>query len=301
MKRYSLFIVFVHIVCFACLPEGKAKAQTYYPLVDTNKVWNNLILWADGVSSNNYTVKFTSDTVINSLHYKKVLQIGFDEAPVKYIREDSTEKVFYKYYPDSAEALLYDFNIGLNDTFTINTIPAYPVKLIADTIDSVKISGKLRKRIYLSWVQTGAVNDTWIEGIGSLRGVLTTFNLGLSNSQNDVLLCFTENDTLKYINPEFSTCSYSGVGIQGYNANNNAVEIFPNPVTDNLQTQTGTGSEVRIEKSEIRIYDIIGNLVLEKSITENKTNIDISALPDGVYIVHVKSEEVNNVGKFVKE
>jgi hypothetical protein len=202
MKKLILIIAFLQI------NHALIKAQTYYPLVDANKVWNNLILWADGISSNNYTVKFTSDTVINSLHYKKVLQIGFDEAPVQYIREDSTKKVFYKEVPDSADKLLYDFNIGLHDTFTINTMPAYPVKLIADTIDSVNISGKLRKRIYLSWVQTNTNSDTWIEGIGSLRGVLTTFNLGLVNSQNDVLLCFTENDTLKYINPEFNACYY---------------------------------------------------------------------------------------------
>jgi hypothetical protein len=53
--------------------------------------------------------------------------------------------------------------------------------------------------------------------------------------------------------------------------------------------------------SDLRIYDVVGNLVIEKNTYINKTNIDVSALPSGVYFVKVKTEKGTAVEKFVKE
>ena len=274
------------------------NGQTYYPLVDTNKVWNELIEWADGITFTNYITKFTSDTVINSFHYKKVL-ITYDSAQINwtnngYIREDSTKKVFLKEEPDSADKLLYDFNIGLNDTVTLPYIPAYFGSLKVEAIDSVNIYGHERKRFHLSWVQDTMVVDIWVEGIGSMRGVLTTLNLGIPNSQDDVLLCFTENDTLKYINPVYNTCYYSGVGIHGYNTNLFATEIFPNPATSNITIEIS-------QNSAIEILNIEGQLIKAIAARDNKISIDVSALPCGVYFVKIKTEKGVAVKKFVKE
>ena len=248
MKKIVLLLSFVSLV-------GVAKGQTYNPLVDTNKVWSIFVQWVSG-TWNTYFTKFTSDTVINSLHYKKVLKSD-DSAQINwysngYIREDTNKKVFYKLDIADADRLLYDFNVGINDTFTLRTLPDTLI-LKVDSIDSINISGKLRKRLYLERYQYTYMGyiDIWIEGIGSMNGVLTTLSLFSPGSHADYLLCFTENDTLKYINPIYNTCYRAGgLGIQGYNANPIAEEIFPNPSSDNITIETPTRSTIEISNIE---------------------------------------------------
>jgi len=72
------------------------------------------------------------------------------------------------------------------------------------------------------------------------------------------------------------------------------VFIFPNPANDNLTIETP-------QKSSIEIINIQGQLIKTLTSSGNKTNIDVSALPCGVYIVEVKTEKGMAVKKFVKE
>jgi hypothetical protein len=51
----------------------------------------------------------------------------------------------------------------------------------------------------------------------------------------------------------------------------------------------------------LRIYDVVGNLVLEKNAFINKTSIDVSAFPSCVYFVKERTEKGTAVEKFVKE
>ena len=58
---------------------------------------------------------------------------------------------------------------------------------------------------------------------------------------------------------------------------------------------------MRNEIYDLRIYDVIGNLVLEKNIANNKTSIDVSTFSSGVYVVEVRTENGIEVKKFLKE
>jgi hypothetical protein len=89
------------------------------------------------------------------------------------------------------------------------------------------------------------------------------------------------------------------VGIKEINNNAVNIVVYPNPVTDNLQIEFN--SEIRSEKLELKIYDVVGNLVFEKSITANKATVDISSFPCGVYVVEVRTDRGIEVRKFVKE
>ncbi len=87
--------------------------------------------------------------------------------------------------------------------------------------------------------------------------------------------------------------SLSGLGIEEINNASN-IKVYPNPTSNNLII------EFPLE-AIIEITNIQGQLVKTIAATGNKTNIDVSALPSGVYVVQVKSEKVYKVGKFVKE
>ena len=70
--------------------------------------------------------------------------------------------------------------------------------------------------------------------------------------------------------------------------------MYPNPATDNLTIQT-------TEQGIIEILNIEGQLMESIAVNGNKTNINVSTLPDGVYFVEMKTEKGIAVKKFVKE
>jgi len=67
------------------------------------------------------------------------------------------------------------------------------------------------------------------------------------------------------------------------------LKVWPNPVLDGkLIVEIPANSE----GSVIQIYDISGQLVLTRPMNHPKTEIDISHLPNGVYIVRVGHRSV---------
>jgi 3',5'-cyclic AMP phosphodiesterase CpdA len=100
-----------------------------------------------------------------------------------------------------------------------------------------------------------------------------------------------------FVNVSVPLVSCAGAGINELN-DPVAVYISPNPATDNI---TVDAKNSRSTILDLRIYDVVGNLVLEKSITGNKTNIDVSSFSKGMYFLKVKAENGTIVKKFVKE
>jgi hypothetical protein len=82
----------------------------------------------------------------------------------------------------------------------------------------------------------------------------------------------------------------------GLNVNelSDLIKIFPNPVMNILTLEI-------TQKSIIEILNIQGQLFKTLTAEDNKTSVDVSAFPDGVYIVEVKTEKGIVVKRFVKE
>jgi hypothetical protein len=74
---------------------------------------------------------------------------------------------------------------------------------------------------------------------------------------------------------------------------NNEINIYPNPAINNLIIES--------PQAVIEITNIQGQIIKTFAITGNKTNIDVSAFPSGVYVVEVKTEKGISVNKFIKE
>ncbi len=73
--------------------------------------------------------------------------------------------------------------------------------------------------------------------------------------------------------------------------------LSPNPAND-LITVTSTAI---IGVSQLSIFNVSGEKVIERQLTEKETQIDISALPRGVYFVKLQNEKMVDVVKMVKE
>jgi hypothetical protein len=75
------------------------------------------------------------------------------------------------------------------------------------------------------------------------------------------------------------------------------ISVFPNPANDII-----TIENTAFTKDEtISIYDIQGQLLLQQTMLQAKTNIDISAFSKGIYFVKVKTANGMDVKKIVKE
>jgi hypothetical protein len=77
------------------------------------------------------------------------------------------------------------------------------------------------------------------------------------------------------------------------------VEIYPNPVRSSLNISTSNISGGSI----IRVSDMTGKKILVKNMHQQKTSVDVKALPAGIYLIEIISAEGNIISreKFVKQ
>ncbi|MFA4852230.1 MAG: SBBP repeat-containing protein [Bacteroidales bacterium] len=85
----------------------------------------------------------------------------------------------------------------------------------------------------------------------------------------------------------------NGTGINEF-SNKFDISVFPNPSIDNITI-------IIPQKATIEISNIQGQLIKTLAVSSNKTSIDVSAFPCGMYVVKVKTEKGVAVKKFVKE
>jgi hypothetical protein len=75
------------------------------------------------------------------------------------------------------------------------------------------------------------------------------------------------------------------------------IAITPNPANDKI-----TISSLAIKgNTQLSIFNISGEKVLERQLIKNETQLDISALQRGVYFVRLQNEKMVEMGKMVKE
>jgi len=89
-------------------------------------------------------------------------------------------------------------------------------------------------------------------------------------------------------------CSSSLTNITKSSISNNGIYIYPNPATNNLIIESP-------QQAIINIINIQGQIIRTLAITGSKTNVDVSTLLSGVYIVEVRTGNGVDVRKFVKE
>ncbi len=63
---------------------------------------------------------------------------------------------------------------------------------------------------------------------------------------------------------------------------NKAFTVYPNPVKNEL-----TIENVDPNNASMKVYDVLGKIVIQKEIYENLTNVDISTLSSGLYLIKI--------------
>jgi len=143
---------------------------------------------------------------------------------------------------------------------------------------------------------TGIVNTVGISAAISLH---PSAQINLDSYQGDsVCIAFRYTSTTGgaatvYLD-SISITGTQVVGIKNINTANNKVAVYPNPAMSNVTIESPL-------HSVIEILNIEGQLIRTLASNSIKTNINVSALPGGVYVVEVKTGNSTEVRKFVKE
>lgn len=77
----------------------------------------------------------------------------------------------------------------------------------------------------------------------------------------------------------------------------NEINIYPNPAANMITVSAKTFNG----EMDVSIYDILGQLGLQKTIDKNKVDIDISSLSKGIYMVRVLGRNNYSVREIVKD
>jgi photosystem II stability/assembly factor-like uncharacterized protein len=195
--------------------------------------------------------------------------------------------------------------VSLNSIFSPDTSIGYAVGsqgVIIKTTDgginwTSQTSGTANDlySVFFNSVDTGYV-------VGRYGTILKTTNGGSnwiiqnSGTSNYLGSVFFINDNIGYIAGCIGIILKTTNGGQWINEINKEeiVKIFPNPVNDKLTIDA-------LQKSTMVILDIQGQTILQLQIQQGKTDINISELASGVYILRLCSNDKTEVARIVKE
>lgn len=88
-----------------------------------------------------------------------------------------------------------------------------------------------------------------------------------------------------------------GVGLNENNSSEDQFTIAPNPSSTQITIETSSTPT----KFQFSIFNLNGQELIRRQITEPRTVIDIGDLPGGVYFIRMTGERTVEVGKVVKQ
>ena len=110
------------------------------------------------------------------------------------------------------------------------------------------------------------------------------------------------NMLLNFLNHDTTACWYrvggcqTITGIDDHQLTENILKIYPNPTIDKVSVECS-----EIQKSKMQIFNMIGECVIQRELNNTKSEIDVSILTKGVYIIKITGANTNFQKKLIKE
>lgn len=237
---------------------------------------------------------FTDTLHIDSVKYLELRS----QNTTHYLREDTAEQRVYYYCPASdTEFVLIDFNAAPGDTLVVQQGCDSSGFLIAIDAQSVITldNGDTRLALHVSKLSFSGdleLSFEWIDGLGSTEG-LDYFNAvdGLVVRHLYCIERVSEEDVVNY----YGHCDHTPWGITT-RAHMSAHTSWPNPVSRSLYMST-EGPQT----PAVQVIDAMGHTcMVSLTQTQGLIEIDVSALPDGVYSLLLNTNERASFTRFIK-
>lgn len=145
--------------------------------------------------------------------------------------------------------------------------------------------------------------------------ILEKINLSFDDAHNDGYIAFKiktlqtlsvcdsfANEANIYFDYNFpiltnkATSTFKTLGIQDFEFSN-YFNVYSNPAKEVLNISLKNDIEIQ----SISVYDILGQLIIAVPNAKNVSNIDVSRLRTGNYLLKIKTDRGYSVAKFIKE
>ncbi len=307
MKKHLLFIS----LCIALVLAGKAQTAIYHPMATSNVIWGELF-YQSGSGSTTFQFSIFGDTLIGTNTYHKLYKrtsncrdtvITKNNASlIGGIREDNFKRVYFYAFNTSisctanATYKLYDFSKTTpGDTIHFDSPASGSCKayslLTLQSIDSILINNKYRKYFHFN------NGENWIEGIGSMRGLLSALTPFPTCTCTFANVCYRENYKIVYMNPVYNYCfCYTSVGINDIKTLDKTA-FFPNP----FSSETTLKLNRPLVNATLAVFDAYGRLVKEmKNLNGENIVFNREDLARGIYFTRlIEGNTVLATGKFI--
>lgn len=195
------------------------------------------------------------------------------------------------------DSLYLDAQGNANGVFVIKINGAFSTS----TYSRVKlINGAQSKNVY--WKVEGAIN---LNNYSIFRGTIISKNGAVGAINTGVVVdgrVLTTNGALTTtaatIIATMLPSNCGSVGIHNIEAENNAVSIYPNPF--NTLTTILINDVSKINKAELKMYNVLGEEVLNEKLSKQSNTFETANLPAGIYIYKIISNnEIIQSGRLI--
>lgn len=287
------------ILLFIGLDSSSILAQNF-PTVDTQNEW--VVDYLDQIVSFKEIRVYSFaevETLIDGIPYREMVyrtiaNPGTIKSTNEFYRQEG-DKVYFRHETD--DILLADFELNVGDTLDMNNDSFGGSPLVIAARDTINMAdGTLR--IQLKYYCAGD-DEPEIPNEGSWRTItegLGSFGNMFSQMQSCSLFdpnyfrytrCFYKAGSLVYKDEEVVDCLISSTS----NLQNSTIKVYPNPSFDAITVQS---------ENDIKSLDFINisGRDVQRNININKENVNINALPNGIYLLKITLD--NNMLEHVK-
>lgn len=296
MKNWNvLMLLFLSTMLFA---------QEYTPLLQAGKTWDIYAWTAGSITPYDSGIHcyIGEDTIVNGQIYKQIIgqNILASESPVFYppfelsendflyamMREDEISKQVFTLIANTntgelQEYLTYDFGLSPGDTIQVPEIPDIDDNgccFFEARLDSIHIinlpNNSSVRQFEFSLLNGNQEKRYYTEGIGG-SNLLLPFTYDFEFGSN--ILCVRQNEQSLW---EMGAYGCQLVVSQEDLLLNNALKIFPNPISNRLNIE----SDQPIDK--LILYNINGQMLFQEQYASRHFSVDFpGTIPAGFYIL----------------
>ena len=298
------------ILCFVTsIFINNCLAQNSFPNLTSNPIWR-INVWIPNDTPHNrlWNFTFTKDTLINNKIYQVVTYVDRFKQPLYdlgYIRTENA-KVFVRRKRHflntiTPERLLYDFAMKKGDSTYCsgdyynyrNDSMLFKVK----SVDTVIVAGVRRKRMEMEYMVNGIGDPLsimyWIEGIGSTSHPFYAFAcLNGACEEMEDLACYENAGVLLYYDSWFSDCAPLTATNDFENID---IKVFPTLAIDKITIESHYDKDLQLQ-----ISNAIGQVFVKGKVNNERKEVDVSLLSNGIYFITLSDNKRIKTFKFVK-
>ncbi len=190
-----------------------------------------------------------------------------------YFKSTGPYDVGYETYYDTTMRQVYDFNLAVGDTAYMGNPNSSPYPVIVYDIDTAFIASAPRRRFQMD------NGDIWVEGVGSLEGLLRPLLYTFENGFELLDYCgeYLDTDSVQY-----TGCWPTGVG---------ANELLKPEILVHPNPNDGEFSILNSDPgAKFSVWDMRGATVATGRVVGASTRVRLPTLATGLYVLDVNDQ-----------